>query len=157
MTRHLNDHEMTQAVAGLELEPAAAEHLASCVSCRLEISKTLEVIEARRRSLEGEAPDWELQRRQIVDHLAAAPVTRHGRRRWWTRPLLAAAAVLAAAIGLRALLWNPHPPSETVQRAEVPVEEILAEVDAVLADDSIPGLEVIDPGLEGVTSDNGAS
>lgn len=157
MTQHLKDHEITLAVAGLELDPAVAEHLASCVSCRLDVSKTLEVIEARRRSIEDEAPDWELQRRQILDHLAAPPEARHGRRRWWTRPLLVAAAVLVAAIGLRALLWNPRTPTEPVQRAEVPVEEILAEVDAVLADDSIPGLEVIDPGLESAISDNGTS
>lgn len=156
MTRHLSNDEITKAVAGLGLEPAAAEHLDSCVSCRLEVSKTLEVIEARRRTIEDEAPVWELQRRQILDRLEAPPVARQGRR-WWTRPLLVAAAVLVVAIGLRALLWNPRPPTEPLQRAEVPVEEILAEVDAVLADDSIPGLEVIDPGLEGAASDNGAS
>jgi hypothetical protein len=37
------------------------------------------------------------------------------------------------------------------------VEEILAEVDAVLADDSIPGFEVIDPGLEEAIYENGTS
>jgi hypothetical protein len=39
------------------------------------------------------------------------------------------------------------------------VDEILAEVDAVLDDDSIPGFEVIDPGvdtLEGYAANGGS-
>lgn len=156
MTQHLSEHQISQAVAGLELEPTTAEHLASCVSCRLQVSRTLELFDARRRGLENEAPDWEEQGRQILARLPAPPTARHGRRRWWTGPLLAAAALLVAGIGLRAL-WRPPPPSTPVQRLEVPVEEILAEVDAVLADDSIPGFEFIDPGLEEAISDNGAS
>lgn len=156
MTQHLNEHEITQAVAGLELEPEAAEHLASCVSCRREVSSTVALFDARRRIMEDGAPDWELQHRRILESLPAAPAIRTGRRRWWIRPLLAAAALVVAGIGLRAL-WNPSTPSVAVPPVEVPVEEILAEVDAVLADDSIPGFEFIDPGLEEAISDNGTS
>ena len=78
-------------------------------------------------------------------------------RRRWTRPLLVAAAALVAAIGLRAL-WAPAPVVvENGTVSELPVEQILAEVDAVLADDSIPGFEIIDPGLEEAIYENGAS
>jgi hypothetical protein len=61
--------------------------------------------------------------------------------------LLAVAAVLLLAIGLRAL-WVPAPAGEPAATTELPVEQILSEVDAMLADDSIPGLEIIDPGME---------
>jgi hypothetical protein len=64
--------------------------------------------------------------------------------------------VLVAAAGLRAL-WSPTPPVDPMSDAELPVEQILAEVDALLADDSIPGFELIDQGLEDAIYENGAS
>ena len=51
----------------------------------------------------------------------------------------------------------PLPPSDPVAGSELPVEQILAEVDAMLADDSIPGFELIDPGLDDAIYENGAS
>ena len=115
-----------------------------------------ELIDAQRLRLEAEAPDWERQRQEVLLRLPSALMAGPGRRRWWTRPLLAVAAVLVAAIGLRAL-WMPLPPSEPVAGSELPVEQILAEVDAMLADDSIPGFELIDPGLDDAIYENGAS
>jgi len=155
MKSHLEEHEITAAVAGLELEAAVEEHLGSCVSCRRQVSAMREVIDARLEDLEAEAPDWERQRQEIMLQLPATPMARP-RRRLWTRPLLAVAAVLVAAIGLRAL-WAPAPVVDPGVVSELPVEQILAEVDAMLADDSIPGLEPLDQGMDDAIFDNGTS
>ena len=155
MSMHLEEHEITSAVAGLELEPAAEEHLTACLSCRQRVASMRELIDAQRLRLEAEAPDWERQRQEVLLRLPSALTAGPERRRWWTRPLFAVAAVLVAAIGLR-MLWAP-PPADRATNAELPVEQILAEVDAMLADDSIPGFELIDPGLDDAIFENGAS
>jgi hypothetical protein len=155
MKSHLEEHEITAAVAGLELEKAAEEHLGSCVSCRRQVSAMRNVIDARLEDLEAEAPDWERQRQEIMLQLPATATARP-RRRLWTRPLLAVAAVLVAAIGLRAL-WAPAPAVEPGVVSDLPVEQILAEVDAMLADDSIPGFELIDQGMDDAIFENGKS
>jgi anti-sigma factor RsiW len=155
MKSHLEEHEITAAVAGLEIEAMAEEHLGSCVSCRQQVSAMRSVIDARRRDLEAEAPDWERQRQEIMLRLPGTPMARPRRRRW-TRPLLAVAAVLVAAIGLRAL-WAPAPVVDPGVASELPVEQILAEVDAMLADDSIPGFELIDQGMDDAIFEDGAS
>ena len=156
MKTHLEENEFTAVVAGLELEAAAEEHLGSCVSCRRQVSAMRDVIDARRGDLEAEAPDWVRQRREIMSQLPPAPAVRPVRRSPWTRPLLAIAAVLVAAVGLRAL-WTPAPTADPGVISELPVEQILAEVDAMLADDSIPGFELIDQGMDDVIFENGAS
>ena len=156
MKTHLEEHEFTAAVAGLELEAAAEEHLGSCVSCRRQVSSMRDVIDTRRGDLEAEAPDWERQRQEIMKQLPSTPTARPARSHLWTRPLLAVAAVLVAAIGLRAL-WTPTPVADPAVVSELPVEQILAEVDAMLADDSIPGFELIDQGMDDAIFDNGAS
>ena len=140
MKTHLDEYEMTTAVSGLELEPAAEEHLALCLSCRQQVSSMRELIDARRQGLETGVPNWDQQRQEILLRLPSAS-TAGERHRQWVRPLLALAEILVAAIGLR-MLWIP-PPADRATNAELPVEQILAEVDAVLADDSIPGLELI--------------
>ena len=155
MKSHLEEHEITAAVAGLELEAGVEEHLGSCVSCRRQVSAMREVIDARLEDLEAEAPDWERQRQEIMLQLPATPMARP-KRRLWTRPLLAVAAVLVAAIGLRAL-WAPAPVVDPGVVSELPVEQILAEVDAMLADDSIPGFELLDQGMDDAIFDNGTS
>lgn len=155
MKSHLEEHEITAAVAGLELEAAVEEHLGSCVSCRRQVFAMREVIDARLEDLEAEAPDWERQRQEIMLQLPATPIARP-KRRLWTRPLLAVAAVLVAAIGLRAL-WKPAPVVDPGVVSELPVEQILAEVDAMLADDSIPGFELLDQGMDDAIFDNGTS
>jgi anti-sigma factor RsiW len=156
MKTHLEEHEITDAVAGLDLESAAAKHLGSCVSCRQQVSAMRNVIDSRRQRLDAEAPDWERQRQEIMLRLPLASTDR-SRGRWlWARPLFAVAAVLVAVIGLRAL-WMPAPSVNSTAGADLPVEQILAEVDAVLADDSIPGFELIDPSLDDAMYENGAS
>jgi anti-sigma factor RsiW len=155
MKTHLEDHEITAAVAGLELEAAPEEHLGSCVSCRRQVSAMRNLIDARLEDLEAEAPNWERQRRQIMMQLPAAATARPGRRRW-TRPLLAVAAVLVVAIGLR-VLWAPAPVADPGIVSDLPVEQILAEVDAILDDDSIPGFELIDQGMDDAIFENGTS
>ena len=62
MTTHLDDHGITAAVAGLELEAAAAEHLRSCLSCRQQVTAMQDLIDGRRQDFEDESPDWERQR-----------------------------------------------------------------------------------------------
>ena len=156
MKTHLEEHEITAAVASVELEPATGEHLGSCVSCRRRVSEMQDVFEARRASLAAEAPDWERQRQEIMLQLPSTPMAQPRRRRVWTGPLLTVAAVLVAAISLRAL-WTPAPVADPGFTAEMPVEQILAEVDAMLADDSIPGFEVIDQGMDDAIFENGAS
>ena len=156
MKTHLDENEISAAVAGLDLEVAAEEHLASCLTCRQQVSSMWELIDARRQALESEVPDWDRQRQEVLLRLPSASSTESSRRRLWIRPLLAVAAVLVAAIGLRTL-WTPAPPADITAGADLQVEQILAEVDAVLADDSIPGFEVIEPGLDDAVFDNGAS
>jgi len=145
----------------LELKPVAEEHLAACLSCRQRVASMRELIDAQRLRFEAEAPDWERQRQEVLLRLPSVLTAGLERRRWWTRPLLAVAAVLVAAIGLKAL-WMPPPSSDPMAGypmagLELPVEQILAEVDAMLADDSIPGFELIDPGLDDAIFENGAS
>ncbi len=156
MNTHLEEHEFTAAVAGLELEAAAEEHLGSCVICRRQVSVMRELIDTRRSDLEAEAPDWERQRQEIMMQLPSTQTARFRRGRRWARPLLAVAAVVVAAIGLRAL-WAPAPVADPAVVSELPVEQILAEVDAMLADDSIPGLELIDQEMDDAIFENGAS
>ncbi len=156
MNKHLDEQQITSAIAGLELDAEAAEHLGSCLSCRQRVSAMRELIGARRQDLETDAPDWERQQQEVLARLPTAAINRPARRRVWTRPLLAVAAVLVAAIGLRAL-WLPAPAVDPGSDSELPVEQILAEVDAVLADDSIPGFELIDPGIEDAIYENGTS
>ena len=156
MKTHLEEHEFTAAVAGLELEAAVEEHLGSCVGCRRQVFTMRDIIDARRGDLEAEAPDRERQWQEIMLRLPSAPTTQPRRRRPWTRPLLAIAAILVAAIGLR-VLWTPAPVADPGVVSELPVEQILAEVDAMLADDSIPGFELIDQGMDDAIFENGAS
>jgi len=154
MKIHLDELEITAAVSGLELETVAEEHLASCLSCRRQVSSMRGLLGARRQSLEAEGPDWQRQRQEILLRLPSAP-TAGSYRRQWIRPWLAVAAILVAAIGLR-MVWTP-PPADRATSPELPVEQILAEVDAILADDSIPGFEIIEPGLDDAVFENGAS
>ncbi len=136
MNRHLDEAEIAAAVAGLELAPAVRDHLEACLHCRRRVEGTLELIAGRREAMAAEAPDWETQREAILASLGAPP-PRRGR---WARPLVAAAAAAALAAGLAAVVPRPRPP----ERASLPVERILAEVDRTLARDTVPGLEPIE-------------
>jgi anti-sigma factor RsiW len=153
MKDHLDDVEFASALAGEELTGEAAEHLGSCVSCRLRLAEMRGWIEERRQRMERDAPDWQDQRERIAARLDGVSAPR--RRRRWLRPAVAAAALIAVAVGVGIMQL---PRGEDV-RSDLAVEEILAEADALLADDTIPGFEVIDPGFEGLgdDSDNGVS
>jgi hypothetical protein len=147
MTSHLDEREISAAVAGLELAGPAAAHLESCLECRRRVADPAQLIGRRRAEQAAGEPDWEAARAAVLARLPGVESERAASRRlrWW-RPLAAAAAVvaIAVAVGLLAPGRTAVDPTEN----EIPVEEILAEVDALLADDSIPGFELIDPGLE---------
>jgi hypothetical protein len=63
--------------------------------------------------------------------------------------MAAAAALLVVAA---VVLLRPRPVEVASNGTELAVEDILAEVDELLADDSIPGFEVIDPGVDEIES-----
>jgi len=142
MNRHLSDQEIAAEVAGLELEADRARHLDGCVVCRRKVETFLKTVDARREVLQAEAPDWESQRRRIMEQVGApaASVVVLRRRRLW-RPLLAAAAALMAAVGIWLQTTDRRP---AVSARNLPVEQILSDVDATLADESVPGFESLD-------------
>jgi len=137
MTRHLDNEQMAAAVAGLELEAAAKGHLGSCLTCRREVQRVLDLLGARQRKLEDEAPDWTRQQQQIMNRLPATPVVPLWRS-VWLRPAAAVAAVLVLAVGVAMLVDR-----DQLWRQEVDVERVLAEVESILEDDGIPGFEAL--------------
>jgi hypothetical protein len=156
MKSHMTSEEIAAAVAGLELSDEIKEHLESCVVCRTEASDLERLIEARREEMLADHPDWGVQAQQIINRLPTATRMEGWQRPRWLRPALALAAVLVMAVGL-GLLRSSGPVEPPP--AEPSVEEILAEMDELLSDDSIPGFEIIDPELDELATffDNGAS
>jgi hypothetical protein len=144
---HLEDQEIAAAVAGLPLTEGASDHLQVCEHCSQQVVQLAGLIGRRGRKLADGAPDWDRQREQILARLDEAPVVRSGTGLRWSRPLLAAAAAAVAAFGL-SVAELPRPASEARGKSGMAVEEVLAEVDAVLDDDTLPGFEAIDPGLD---------
>ncbi len=156
MSKHLSSEEIAAVVAGLEIEVPSTEHLESCVACRAEAADLEDLISVRREEMLGHAPDWDNQMRRVMDRLPAHPGADLRRRPRWLRPVLAVAAALIVAVGI-GLLRPDRPVAPPV--GEPSVEEILAEMDELLADDSIPGFEIIDPEIDDLETyfDNGAS
>lgn len=156
MTIHLRPEEIEAAIAGLEIDDEASEHLESCVLCRAEVAGFDELIEVRRAEMTAEEPDWARQAGEIMDRLPIEGETMGRRRPGWMRPVLAVAAVVVMAVGIGILRMDSlvEPPTD-----DVAVEDILAEMDELLSDDSIPGFEIIDPETDDLESyfDNGAS
>jgi len=147
MTSHLDEREISAAVAGLSLADGSVGHLESCLECRRRVADLAQLIGRRRAEQATGEPDWEAARAAVLARLPDLEDARlkAQRLRWW-RPLAAAAAVIVAAAAV--VLLAPDRIAVDPTKGGIPVEEILAEVDAVLADDSIPGFELIDPGLE---------
>ena len=156
MKDHLTSEEIAAAIAGLELEPSSSEHFESCVVCRAEAADLEQLIGARREEMLAGEPDWEAQASQIMDRLPTDPGAVQRQRPRWLRPVLAVAAVVVLAVGLGILR-----PDESVEQPidEPTVEEILAEMDELLSNDSIPGFEIIDPETNDLETffNNGAS
>jgi len=149
MNAHLDELELTAAVAGLDLEPAAAEHLAACAACRRRVESTASLLEQRRLARNATEPDWNVQRRAILERLPRRIGLRLPPLLPWWRPLLAVAALLVLAVTVSLVRSGSRVP---VTRTDIPVEQILAEVDAALDGPAIPGfgpLGSLVPGLEG--------
>jgi hypothetical protein len=141
MTTHLDDNDLSRAMAQLPLEAAAADHLAQCLICRRRVEAFGEQLDGLRRARLGDEPDWEAQRLAVLERLppGATVVALAPRRRV---RLLAAAALILAALGLGALQLSRRQPQPT---APVPVERILAEVNATLDGPVYPGFEALEP------------
>jgi len=157
MNTHLTDEDFAAAVAGHGVSSQASEHLSSCVSCRQQVAEMQRSIAGRRQAMEAEFPGWQHQRQNVMARLADASQTDRPTARRWLRPVLAAAAALVVAVGIRLAM----PPEHTAPPVtnNLPIEQILAEVDAMLADDSLPGFESIDFGFDDPASlfENGSS
>jgi anti-sigma factor RsiW len=152
MRDHLDDAEFAVALAGDELEGDVAEHLEDCVRCRRQLAAMRGWIAERRDRMAEDAPHRADQWERVVARLDG--VDRARPRRRWLRPALAAAALVVVAVVVGVVQRGDDEPLR-----DLAVEEILAETEALLADDSIPGFEVIDPGLEGLqeSTANGTS
>jgi anti-sigma factor RsiW len=157
MKTHMTDEDLAAVVADLGLAPETEEHLSSCLSCRHEVADLRRFVADRREGMAAEFPDWQRQRQEVLARLADLPTARPAPARRWLRPLLAAAAVVVVAVGVGLLM--PHGAATPPATDDLAVEQILAEVDAVLADDSLPGFESIDPGVDDPASlfENGSS
>lgn len=161
MNTHLSEDEITAAVAGLATDAEVSEHLAACVTCNRTVEEFRQLVAERRAALEAEMPDWSAQRRRILVQLSepeAEVVPLH--RGHWRRTLLAVAAVVLAAVGIGLYSARQSPPQVT---PAVPVEQILAEVDATLSDDQVPGFEALSSmvptadDMQSMMTNNGAS
>jgi anti-sigma factor RsiW len=142
MSEHLNEEQMAAAVAELPLEEAAQEHLANCVSCKGQLTEMRQLIEERRLEMAAGSPNWETLQERVFARIGETAAPRPRRR--WLRGALAAAAAIAIAVGVGLL----QRPGEVEPESEIAIEEILAEAEELLGNDSIPGFELIDPGIE---------
>jgi len=144
MNRHLEEQDIDAVLAGSEISGEAAAHLEACLVCRRAVADVESMIAARRRHQLGDAPDWDHQREQILERVAEIQPVVVLRPRRRLRGWVAAAAAIVVGAGIVALQIAPDLQPE---HTEIPVEQILAEADALLAADAVPGFELIDPFL----------
>lgn len=152
--QHLSEQDLTAVVAGLELDSPARSHLADCVACRRAVRATEDVIAMRRLHLEAEAPDLDHQCELVLEAIASDRVVRHSPRWSWRLMVAAAAAVVVILLGGMVWMNGLHEASSgtsplAANEAPFVPEDVLAEVDAALAEDQIPGfapLEGLVPG-----------
>lgn len=144
---HLHEDQLAAVVADLEVDESVTEHLGHCLPCRQTVRDFREMVGHRLMDLAGEAPDWEAQRDAVLARLPQpGGVAAARRRRRWTRPLLAAAAVVVTAIGIAVV--GSRQDDLPAGSGELQVEQILAEADALLADDTIPGFGALEPDFD---------
>ncbi len=144
MSRHLDDHELASAAAGIPLEPERLAHLEECVSCRRSVNLFLDHVENRRRAMEEEAPDWDAHLEKVLDRLPYSSAAPLAVRRRWLSPLLAAAATITLAVGTGMVVHMSGPAPVPTPRPEIEIEEILAQAESLLAEDGIPDFDVLD-------------
>lgn len=150
MTHHLTDERLTEVLGGEAPTTAERAHLEACLGCRRELTALGELIATGRDDLGATTPDWRAQRARVLAAIAegAGQPRRVAAGPWrrWRTALVSAAAVAVTAAGLVAL----RPPSP--ERGDLPVADILAESDALLAEDDIPGFGALEPSLDELTS-----
>jgi hypothetical protein len=138
MKGHLDEQTLTTIVAGLDFDDLARAHLSECVFCRRRIDQVRDAIESRQREIEDEAPDWEALSQSIMSEIPApGREDRSWRGRRWYARVAAVAAGLTFAV--TAGLYMSGDPG--IDGEEIPVEQILAEVDDLLAGEELPGFE----------------
>lgn len=144
MSRHLNDHEMASAAAGFQLDSEPLAHLDGCISCRRSVTLFLDQVEDRRKAMEEETPDWDVQLEQILGGLSNEMIQPTSKRRRWFGPLLAAAATITIAIGTSLIVQKESSQSISTPMPDIKIEEILAQTESLLAEEEIPGLDILD-------------
>ena len=144
MSRHLNDHELASAAAGTPLGLEQRTHLDGCISCRNSVALFLDLVDERRQAMEDEGPDWDAQLDHILGGLPNDSIEPRMTGRRWLNPLLAAAATITIAIGTGLILQQQGPTLVHIPQPDINVEEILAQTDALLAEEGFPGLDVLD-------------
>jgi len=144
MNNHLDDWELSAALASVTLDQQTRDHLGSCIVCRRRLEAFRDTVGEHRRDLAAVAPDLQKQKEAILARLTTAEIaTPMKRRARWVRPLLAAAATALLVIAGGLLQHGSDPTVIPTPRPDLPIEEILAQTEALLADDSIPGFEVL--------------
>ncbi len=145
MNRHLVDDDIASAVAGLPLIQEAQDHLKDCLSCRREVQAMKSLLEERREQQLAGAPNWSEQHRSILDKLPQlSPIQSRTRRPRWVQPMMALAASILIVIGIGIVRFSANT-TQPLTTTELTLEEILAETESLLNNDSIPGLWVADP------------
>jgi len=144
MTKHLDDRQLSAALASAALDHNARDHLGSCLACRRRLEIFRDTVAARRRGMMATAPDFEEQKQSILTRVALPAAAPAGLRKRWVRSLLAAAATALLVAGAGLLYHHTSQTTLNLPRPDLPIEDILAETEALLADDSIPGFDILD-------------
>jgi hypothetical protein len=145
---HLSDAAFERLLSGRPVSAEDQQHLDGCLVCRRELEAVSRSLAHHQRDLSEHEPDWEAQKAAIMDRLPTASVTPIRRTPHWNRRIMAAAATLFVAIGVGWMVRTGGDTTAPQTAGAMPVEEILATADTLLADDDIPGFGLIDPFAE---------
>ncbi len=148
MKNHLCEEDIALVVAELQLRNKAQKHLDDCLSCRQKVREMKDLFAQRREQQLIGAPDWAQQKQCILDRLEPQPLEvirpRMLQKNRWLPSMIALAASLLIVAGIGIIRFGGDP-TQTIATTELTLEEILAETESLLNDDSIPGLWVADP------------